>query len=151
MRYTTKTEYGLVCLVYMVQHQGEGLVSIKEIVEKERLSPTYVEKILQNLHLASIVVSHRGTHGGFSLARHPSQITLKQIIEALEGHTFDVFCEPDVRSHIVCTHFGMCGIRPVWAKTKELLDEFYGSVTLDMLAKGERDAQSLIAETSERK
>ena len=71
-----------------------------------------------------------------------NKITLKEIIEALEGQTFDVFCEPEVREHIVCTHFGLCGIRPVWAKTKDLLDQYYNSVTLEMIVKGDHGKNS---------
>lgn len=144
MRYTTKTEYGLVCLANIAKHPVGESVTIKEMAEKEQFSPTYIEKIFQSLRAANIVVSHPGKQGGFSLARDPSQITLKEIIEALEGQTFDVFCEPEVREHIVCTHFGLCGIRPVWAKTKELLDHLYGTVTLEMVAGGEEHTKSSI-------
>ena len=42
---------------------------------------------------------------------------------ALEGQTFDVYCEPRLREYIVCTHFSLCGVKPVWHKTKEVLDE----------------------------
>jgi len=142
MRFTTKTEYGLVCLVYMAKHGSADLVTIKEIVVKERFSLSYIEKILQKLRAANIVTAHAGKQGGYSLARNPSQITVREIVEALEGHTFDVFCEPNIRSHIVCTHFCMCGVRPLWAKTKQILDDFYGSITLDMIAKEEQEAQS---------
>lgn len=144
MRYTTKTEYGLVCLANLARHAPGESLTIKEIAEKEQFSSTYIEKIFQSLRAANIVVSHAGKQGGFTLARHPSQITLRDIIDALEGQTFDVFCEPEVRDHIVCTHFGLCGIRPVWAKTKELLDHYYSSVTLEMIAKGEHQAKNLV-------
>jgi Rrf2 family protein len=113
-------------------------------VEKEHFSPTYIDKIFQSLRAANIVISYPGKLGGFSLAHPASQITLKEIIEALEGQTFDVFCEPQVREHIVCTHFCMCGTRPVWQKTKELLDSFYSSVTLEMIANEEERARSSI-------
>lgn len=146
MRYTTKTEYGLVCLVYMARHGTNGSVTIKEITDKEHFSPAYIEKIFQILRAANIVVSHVGKQGGFALTRPPSQITLREIVEALEGQTYDVFCEPDVRENIVCTHFGMCGIRPIWAKTKELLDQFFGSITLEMVAKNEKEATALIVD-----
>lgn len=144
MRYTTKTEYGLVCLAHMARHPAGESLTIKEIAEKEQFSSTYIEKIFQSLRAANIVVSHAGKQGGFTLARDPSQVTLRDIIDALEGQTFDVFCEPEVRDHIVCTHFGLCGIRPVWARTKELLDQFYSSVTLEMIAKGEHQAKNLV-------
>ena len=151
MRFTTKTEYVLVCLIYMARnHSTADLVTIKEIVKNERFSSTYIEKILQKLRAASIVVSHQGKQGGYALARKPSEITLKEIIEALEGgstfdiQTFGVFCEPVIRKNIVCTHFSTCGLRPVWRKTKELLDHFYGSVTLEMIAKEETEVKHLV-------
>ena len=97
MRYTTKTEYGLICMVYMAQHQEKEWISIKEIAKQENYSIAYIEKILQALRQANLVTSQQGNHGGYALARRPVEITLKQIIDALEGHTFDAFCEPQVR------------------------------------------------------
>src|SRR5690349_16921676 len=130
MRFTTRTEYGLVCLIYMAKHLDNQVtpISIKEMVKAEEYSPAYVEKILQALRAAHIVTSQQGNHGGYVLVRHPSQITLKEIIEALEGSTFEVFCEPDIRKEITCTHFSACGIKPLWGKTKETLDQLYGSL-----------------------
>lgn len=144
MRFTTKTEYGLNCLVYMARRASQEVVTIKDMADREHFSTAYIEKILQKLRSAGIVISHQGQKGGYVLARQPSQINLKDIVEALEGKTFEVFCEPEVREQIVCTHFCLCGIRPVWAKTKELLDHFFSSVTLEMLAKEEKVAQTLI-------
>lgn len=137
MKFTTRTEYGLECLIYMARYRPVEVITIKEIVAKENFSSAYVEKIFQRLRAAGIVTSHQGKEGGYSLKRPPSKISLKEIIEALEEHTFDVYCEPDFRQNIVCTHFGMCGVRPVWAKTKALLDGFFGSVTLEMIANEE--------------
>ena len=143
MRYTTKTEYGVVCLTHLARHTSGDSLTIKEIAEKEKFSSAYIEKIFQSLRAANIVVSHAGKQGGFSLAKDPSQITLKEIIEALEGQTFDVFCEPEVREHIVCTHFGLCSIRPIWDKTKDILDNLYNSITLEMIAKKQLPANVL--------
>ncbi|MBI4971667.1 MAG: Rrf2 family transcriptional regulator [Candidatus Omnitrophica bacterium] len=144
MRFTTKTEYGLVCLVYMAKHPEAEMVTVKDLGLTESYSMTYMEKILQKLRASNIVVSHQGKHGGYSLARDPSQITLREIIEALEGGTFGKFCETDLRKEIVCTHFIMCGLRPVWEKTKALLDNFFSSITLEMIAKPEKDVEGLL-------
>jgi len=144
MRFTTKTEYGLVCMAYIARHVEANLVKIKEIAQKENYPVAYLEKILQALRQAGLVVSQQGNQGGFKLARKPSEITLRQIIDALEGSTFEVFCAPESREDIVCTHFCLCGIKPVWRKTKQILDDFYGSITLDMLTKNEMETQSLI-------
>ena len=133
MKYTTKTEYGLNCLLYMARHGGPQPITIKEIAAAEKYSPTYVEKILQSLRASKIVAAQHGNQGGYVLARQPGEITLKEVIESLEGETFDVFCEPQTRDQIVCTHYGACGVKPVWKKAKHLLDGFFSSVTLEMI------------------
>lgn len=142
MRFTTKTEYGLVCLIYMAKHAELKFdpVTIKQIVQAEQFSLTYTEKIMQMLRNASIVTAQHGNQGGYSLARHPSQITLKEIVEAMEGATFEIFCKPEVREEIICTHFPMCGVKPVWEKTKDTLDRLYGAITLEMIARNELES-----------
>ena len=139
MRFTTKTEYGLVCLIYMARNSNgdKSPIPIKELVGAEDFSPAYIEKILQSLRSSGIVNAVHGSHGGYILAKPASEIRIKEVIDALEGATFDVFCEPDVRKDITCTHFSMCGIKPLWGKTKELLDRFYENITLEALARNE--------------
>ena len=146
MRYTTKTEYGIVCLINLAR-RGEGqLLTIKEIAESEHYSLPYLEKILQSLRASNIVVSHQGNQGGYTLARHPSQVTLREIVVALEGDTFDVFCEPVFRKDIVCTHLCVCGVTGVWEKTKRLLDSFFGSITLEMITNNQEEMEKVTAE-----
>lgn len=142
MKYTTKTEYGLNCLIYMARHGGLQPITIKEIAAAEKYSPTYIEKILQNLRAARIVAAQHGNHGGYVLAKAPEAITLKEVIEALEGGTFDVFCEPETRDQIVCTHYCACGVKPVWQKAKSLLDAYFASVTLDMIMNGKFETEA---------
>jgi len=145
MRLTTKTEYGLVCLTYLTKHSAQKVITVKEIAARERFSLPYIQQIFHSLCSAHIVRAHHGRQGGYSLAREASRITLKEVVEALEGETFEVFCEPEIRKEIVCTHFEWCGVKPVWRKTKELLDGFFGSVTLEMLAQGESDVRNHLA------
>ncbi|OGW78634.1 MAG: hypothetical protein A2Z83_01460 [Omnitrophica bacterium GWA2_52_8] len=135
MRFTTKTEYGLVCLIYLAKHSELQPITVKELVRGEQFSPTFTEKIMQQLKAAKIVTSYQGNQGGYVLARNPAEVTLRDIIEALEGSTFEVFCEPTIRKDIVCTHYPMCEVSPVWYKTKELLDRFFNGISLEMLAK----------------
>ncbi|MSR78191.1 MAG: Rrf2 family transcriptional regulator [Candidatus Omnitrophica bacterium] len=134
MRFTTRTEYGLICLIYMAHQKDGHPITTKEIVSGEGFSLTFTEKILQKLRLAKIVESLQGNHGGYVLARSPSKINLREIVEALEGHTFDVFCEPKTRNDIVCNHFHLCGLKPIWRKTKDLLDGFFEDITLEQIA-----------------
>ncbi len=127
-------------MIYMAKHAGSNWITIKEIAEKEHYPVAYIEKIIQALRQANLVVSHHGNQGGYGLARKASEITLKQIIEGVEGETFEIFCEPETREDIVCTHFCQCGVKPVWRKTKELLDKFYDSITLEKVVNNEEIA-----------
>ncbi len=135
MKFTTKTEYGLICLVYLAQHQGGKPLTAKEIVADESYSIAFIEKILQALRKAALVEAHHGVQGGYTLAKPPSEITFKAIVEALEGSTFEVFCEPENREKIVCTHLSSCGVKTIWQQTKQVLDNFFDSVTLESLMK----------------
>ncbi len=138
MRFTTKTEYGLVCLVYMVRHGS--LTTVKDIVRDEQYPSAYIEKILQSLRVAGIVSSRQGAQGGYALTRTSEMITLKEIVGALEGGLFDVFCEPDVRKNITCTHHELCGLKPVWNLTKNTLAQLYEKVTLRMIAENQLES-----------
>ena len=137
MKFTKKTEYGLVCMLYMARHADKPCLSIKDIAAHENYPVPYIEKILQALRQAKLVTAHHGNKGGYSLAKKPSEITLKEVVDALEGGTFEVFCAPKTREGMVCTHFCLCGVKPVWRKTKQILDDFYDSLTLEMMTQDE--------------
>jgi DNA-binding IscR family transcriptional regulator len=68
------------------------------------------------------------------LTRPSDEITLKEIIVALEGSTFEAFCDIKHRKGIVCTHFSLCKLKPVWYKTQKTLNELYRTITLKMIA-----------------
>ena len=145
MRFTTKTEYGIVSMVYLARHADRGFLNLKEVASHENYPLPYIEKILQALKRAKLVASQQGSHGGYKLAKKPSEITLKHVVDALEGSTFEIFCAPETRADIVCTHFCLCGIKPVWRKTKQILDKLYDSVTLEMMTKDEIEVRKLLA------
>ncbi len=145
MRYTTRTEYGLICMSHLARMPDDQWVALSEIANEEHYPVPYIEKILQSLKHAGLLASQTGSQGGYKLARPAAEITIKAIIEALEGSTFDIFCEPLVREDIVCNHICLCGVKPVWKKTRDLLDHFYDSITLEMLAKSPAEVQHLMS------
>ncbi len=145
MKFTTKTEYGLLCMIYLARQEEGARLTIKEIAAHENYPVPYIEKILQQLRQAKLVSAHHGAQGGYSLSRKPSEIRLKEVIDALEGGTFEVFCAPETREEIVCTHFCLCGVKPIWRKTKQILDEFYDSVTLEMMTQDEITMRKMLA------
>jgi Rrf2 family protein len=134
MRYTTKTEYAVICLAHMAKKEWPGASTVREIAEHEGFSVPFTEKILQALRRAKIVASQQGNKGGWTLVRPASEITLKEIVEAIEGSTFEAFCDPKRRGSIVCTHYSICKLKPIWYKTKSTLDELFTKITLDKIA-----------------
>jgi Rrf2 family protein len=82
---STKTQYGLIALLELTESYGRNLVQIGDIVRRRNVPKNYLEQILNRLQKSGIVRSVRGTKGGYELGAHPDDITLKQVVEALEG------------------------------------------------------------------
>ncbi|MCB9799443.1 MAG: IscS subfamily cysteine desulfurase [Candidatus Omnitrophica bacterium] len=139
MRLTTRSEYGLICLKYLCEHTDRVPISLGEITENEKLPKDYVEQIFLRLRRASIIQSHKGVRGGFALSRPASQISIKEVFEALEGNSiFEAFCREEMREKIVCEHYRECSIRPIWTRLSELINDFCSKITLDVLLKNEK-------------
>ncbi len=126
----------------MAKKPWPGASIAKEIAEHEGFSITFTEKILQGLRRAGIVTSQQGNKGGWTLTRPAAEITLKEIVDALEGGTFEAFCDPKRRKSIVCNHFSLCKLKPIWYQTKKNLDELYQTLTLEMIAEDVMSAGS---------
>ena len=85
MRLSTKGRYGLRALVDLAAHEGGEAVSLARTAQRQKLSLNYLEQVFGMLRRAGIVVGVKGSNGGFRLARSMDDITVKEILEALEG------------------------------------------------------------------
>jgi len=93
MRITTQGSYGLVCVLRIALQSNGQPVSIQAISKKEQLSIDYIEQLLLKLRRAGIVRSLRGRTGGYVLAKPASRLTIKDVVEAVEGSLFDTICD----------------------------------------------------------
>lgn len=132
-------------MICLAKSQEVSRLTIKEMARKEKYPIAYLEKIMRALKRSGLIISWSGKKGGYLLSRKPQEITLKQIIEAIEGDTFEIFCRPELRRGLVCNNICMCPTKPIWKKTKEILDEFYNSITLETLTKPQSDVQQFLA------
>ena len=106
----------------------------RTLAERERLPADYVEQILLKLRRAGVVDSVRGARGGYHLARPAESITVKDVIQAAEDHTFEINCDLHPVDDERCRS-GDCSIRAVWRGLQSRIDELLASVTLaDLLA-----------------
>lgn len=138
MRITTWAEYGVICALHLARRAGDGLVSGREIAEREKLPADYAEQILLRLRRAGIVTSTRGARGGYALARSADQITLREILVASELVTFELHCDSHPLAAERCGESQSCSIRPVWQMLQRRIDEVLESVLLADLLEDER-------------
>src|ERR1044071_10275970 len=85
MRISSKGEYGLRALFDLAQHYGEGPVQSRDIHERQDIDENYLNQILISLRKAGLIESVRGPQGGHRLARPPAQITLLEVVTAVQG------------------------------------------------------------------
>ncbi len=82
--YGSSVEYGLHCLLHLVNWSGEGLPSSRDLAEYQGVSPSFVAKLFTKLDKAGIVTSTEGADGGFQLAHPPGKISVLDVVDALE-------------------------------------------------------------------
>jgi Rrf2 family cysteine metabolism transcriptional repressor len=92
MRITTQGHYALRCLLNIAGQSGKGAVSISRIVEEEGLPQDYIEQLLMKLRRRRLIKSVRGANGGYLLKKDVSAITVKDVLEAVEGEAFEIIC-----------------------------------------------------------
>ncbi len=92
MMFSTKAEYGVRVMVELARRGGEGPVPLAEIAAHDGLPLAYLEHLVARLRKAGLVDSRRGSRGGYLLARSPAQITMAEVVEALEGSIAPIEC-----------------------------------------------------------
>ena len=145
MRFTTQAEYGLICTLHLARFGAQGPVAAREMSEKEDLPADYTEKILRRLRQAGIVTAVRGVSGGFQLARDAGAISVKDVIEATEGSTFEINCRQHPVGAERCDTHHDCSIRPVWYALRTKIDALLDQIRIsDLLEGGEVGVSELI-------
>ncbi len=142
MRISTKTRYGTRLMVELGIRFGEGPIFLKDIAKTEEISEKYLSQIIIPLKSAGLVDSFRGAHGGHVLSRPPEQITMKQVIEALEGNFNLVGC---VKNPKICQRVAVCVTRDLWCRLGEHIASMLEDITLDKLVKQYRDKKQRAA------
>ncbi|MCX7930807.1 MAG: Rrf2 family transcriptional regulator [Chlorobi bacterium] len=128
LRLTKKVEYALFALQYMGM-RPDTIVSSKEIADCCGLSAELVAKVLSALSRSGILRAAHGVHGGFCLARSPRQITLAQVVEAVEGHSIHlVQCEDEHGTP--CYVEQHCTIRSPLLAVQEQIARIFEAMTI---------------------
>lgn len=115
IRITKQTDYGIVLLTYLAAHPDRSF-NAPELAAEARLPLPMVSKILKLLAKEALLVSHRGVKGGYSLSRTPGEISMAEIVAALEGPIAITEC---VSVDSDCTHEALCPARGNWHRINE--------------------------------
>ncbi len=139
MKISTKVRYGARAMLELATHYGKGPIELKEIARKEDLSVKYLEQVIIPLRTAGLVKAVRGSKGGYSLAKAPSEILLNDLVETLEGPLELIEC---LHNPAVCKGSQSCVTRDIWQEVQESISRIFHSISLeDMLnRKGEKDS-----------
>ena len=139
MKISTKGRYGTRAMIDIAENYGRGPVSLRQLTERQCLSLKYMEQIIPLLKSSGLIRSARGARGGYVLAREPSKITLRNIVEALEGSWSLVDCIDDPN---LCDRTEECGAYDVWNDIQAAMYQILDSTTLaDMTALSKKKAK----------
>ncbi|HQI00603.1 MAG TPA: Rrf2 family transcriptional regulator [Deltaproteobacteria bacterium] len=136
MKLSTRSRYGVRLLLELALNNAKGQVFLKDIAREEEISEKYLSLIIIPLKAAGLVSSMRGAHGGYVLAKPPSKITLKEVVNILEGDTCLVDCVKDPSK---CSRSGTCASRDIWGIISDRISETLDSFTLEDLARMSRE------------
>ena len=139
LRVSKLTDYATVIMTVLAD--GADVLSAQDVAARAHLELPTVSKLLKQLAHAGLAESFRGVNGGYRLAREPAQITIAQIVTAMEGPIGMTECS----AHIgLCDHESHCGVRVNWQRINQAIAHALASVTLaDMLKPAPRKRASI--------
>ncbi len=141
MKIGSKGHYGVRAMVALARAYGAGPLPLSGIAAQEDLSPSYLEQLMMHLRRAGLVESSRGAHGGYILTQKPSQVTVGQVVRALEGPVALLECASEIDDPNCCEKETNCPSRVVWQKMKESIAQVLDSTTLaDLCLEGHHEA-----------
>ena len=130
MKLSTKGRYGVRFMFDLALHHRSGTVSLKDVARRQGISEKYLWHLIPPLKNAGLINSTRGSHGGYVLAKHPAEITLRQILTVLEGPMSLVEC---IDKPSMCERSESCIAREIWTEVVEKMLQSLDSFTLERM------------------
>jgi Rrf2 family cysteine metabolism transcriptional repressor len=134
--FSTKAEYGVRVMAHLAKHDGERPISLATIADAEGLPLAYLEHLVQRLRKAGLVESRRGAHGGYTLAREAGEITMAEVVRALEGEIAPIECiTADADGVLVCSRehdesHEPCATKLLWTRVQGSIVRTLNDMTL---------------------
>lgn len=132
MKLSTKGRYGLRALIDLAVYSDKEAVSIHSIAARQNISDSYLEQLVRKLKGAGLVISVRGACGGYKLARPASEISVGDVLRALEGNLDAVIC-PGNEEEGGCEGADLCVTRYVWKRINDSITQAVDTMMIDQL------------------
>ena len=135
MKLSTKGRYGLRALIDLALYSENEAVSIQSLARRQNISDSYLEQLMRKLRSARLIVSVRGAQGGYKLARPANEISVGDVLRALEGSLEAVTCGGEDNS---CQGADLCVTKFVWERINSSIRDTVDSIKLSQLVEESR-------------
>lgn len=129
MKLTTKGRYAVTAMLDLALHYEQGAVTLADIAQRQGISLSYLEQLFARLRRHGLVDSIRGPGGGYNLAKDPDEISVAQIVVAINENIDATGCGSDNK----CPDDEICLTHYLWEKLSDRIYEFLNSITLSDL------------------
>ncbi len=133
MKISSRGRYALRMMIDIALHSNGDWVSLKDVSERQDISIKYLEQIVSHLTKANLLLSSRGPHGGYMLAKPAEEYTAGEILRAIEGNLAPVACLENREN--TCERKNFCPTLSFWQGLHEVITRYVDSVTLQDLAR----------------
>ncbi len=130
MKLSTRGHYGLLAMVELAKHHGQGPLSLSDIAQASELSLAYLEQLFGPLRQAGLVEGTRGVRGGYRLTRDPAEITVGEVVRVLEGTIGPVDCAVEGETVDCCSRSTSCATKEMWQRVRESILEVLDNTSL---------------------
>jgi Rrf2 family protein len=115
MQITRQADYALRAMLYLAQLEPTQRAATSQIAEEQHIPPSFLAKIISQLSIAGLIHTSRGARGGVSLARQPEEVTVLEVVEAIDG---PISLNECTHSSGACAFGETCPLRPLWCETQ---------------------------------
>jgi Rrf2 family protein len=140
MKISKKGEYAVKAMVELAVNfdKGEPVTLINEVARRKGIPKKYLEQILLSLKRAGLLDARRGVGGGYSLSSPPEEVSLGQILRAVEGPIAPVSCT-SISVHASCPDESLCGLKDVMLDVRDAISSILDNTSLKELVKRTND------------
>lgn len=130
MQITRQADYAVRAVLYLSRKGNTQRSATSTVAQEQHIPPSFLAKIISQLSIAGLLHTSRGARGGVTLAREPQDITLLEVIEAIDGPIQLNECAGENGS---CTYDDECPLRPIWCDAQDDLVKRLKGTTFDQL------------------